>query len=63
MECVDTDSERNQALYLQDQHAQGNKDDLATRIWVETKKLWQFAGPAMFSLMAMLKRLGIAQTN
>ncbi|KAL3577158.1 hypothetical protein D5086_022441 [Populus alba] len=53
MGSVDTDSERNQALYLQDQHDQENKDDLASRIWVETKKLWQTAGPAIFSLMAM----------
>ncbi|XP_061966776.1 protein DETOXIFICATION 27-like [Populus nigra] len=62
MGSVDTDSERNQALYLQDQHDQENKDDLASRIWVETKKLWQTAGPAMFSLMAMFSMNIITQS-
>ncbi|KAG6786318.1 hypothetical protein POTOM_007918 [Populus tomentosa] len=62
MGSVDTDSERNQALYLQDQHDQENKDDLASRIWVETKKLWQTAGPAIFSLMAMFSMNMITQS-
>ncbi|KAG6784316.1 hypothetical protein POTOM_010007 [Populus tomentosa] len=59
---IKEDSDRNQALYVQDQHYQENKDDLASRIWVETKKLWQTAGPAIFSLMAMFSMNMITQS-
>ncbi|CAK7347202.1 unnamed protein product [Dovyalis caffra] len=61
MGSVNTDRDCNQALNLQDKHDQENKGHLSLRIWVETKKLWQIAGPAMFSLMALFSMNMITQ--
>lgn len=35
-----------------DKHDQENARELASRVWIETKKLWQIVGPAIFSRIA-----------
>lgn len=50
----------NQALLPK--HQQDNKeDDLTTRVWVESKKLWHIVGPAIFSRVASFSMNVITQ--
>lgn len=46
------DSDLNQSLIAEDRAEDQRKQDLSSRICVESKKLWSIVGPAIFSRVA-----------